>query len=582
MKGKNYGWIALADSFANPNIMPGSIDSVYAYHNYKMKLNEFNLEGVLTLNRLRERTGIILYGFGGVGLNYYGVSRDVLDNSAGFFNDDAPYDYSSINLSDGHQQIAKDLRNLSDLEFESEVLSPEFQFMPSLGLGLGYQFTERFSMGIEHKITYALNNDISYIPSNGPNDIYHYTALLFKWNLFNGGGSSSSSTSSNAGNYSSQPTLVNPPSNNGSYSNGPTVINTGNRPIVNIINPSHDNLIVHNSTFHMNAKVYYVSGKNQIKVKHNGFYIQNFSYDVNTKLVQANLLLAPGKNFIEVVATNSVGTDRDEKEIIFEVPQVNEIPPVVVINHPFSSPYQTGANQMVISAKVLNVSSANQISFFVNGLQHTNFLYSPSNDVFTSSILLDEGQNFIDQKINELQQISGVRIELIIIDNLSSLLRTGDENDAESWLPFQNWLLDLRRRNISILFAHHANKEGYQRGTSRRTDIADSVISLRFPQKQSYDLCDFSFEVHFEKTRGAMEQGYESFLAKMTRHDGQNNLPEMFWEYESVVNDSTYKKVIDLMKQGKNQKEVAEILKIHKGTVSKHVNRARSEGKFLS
>ena len=398
LKGKNYGWIALADSFANPNIMPGSSDSVYAYHNYKMKLNEFNLEGVLTLNRLRERTGIILYGFGGVGLNYYGVSRDVLDNSAGFFNDDAPYDYSSINLSDGHQQIAKDLRNLSDLEFESEVLSPEFQFMPSLGLGLGYQFTERFSMGIEHKITYALNNDISYIPSNGPNDIYHYTALLFKWNLFNGGGSSSSATSSNAGNYSSQPTLVNPPSNNGSYSNGPTVINTGNRPIVNIINPSHDNLIVHNSTFHMNAKVYYVSGKNQIKVKHNGFYIQNFSYDVNTKLVQANLLLAPGKNFIEVVATNSVGTDRDEKEIIFEVPQVNEIPPVVVINHPFSSPYQTGANQMVISAKVLNVSSANQISFFVNGLQHTNFLYSPSNDVFTSSILLDEGQNFIEIK----------------------------------------------------------------------------------------------------------------------------------------------------------------------------------------
>ena len=98
LKGKNYGWIALADSFATPNIMPGSSDSVYAYHNYKMKLNEFNLEGVLTLNRLRERTGIILYGFGGVGLNYYGVSRDVLDNSAGFFNDDAPYDYSSINL----------------------------------------------------------------------------------------------------------------------------------------------------------------------------------------------------------------------------------------------------------------------------------------------------------------------------------------------------------------------------------------------------------------------------------------------------------------------------------------------------
>ena len=75
-----------------------------------------------------------------------------------------PYDYSSINTSAGHQQIATDLRNLSDLDFESEVLAPELTFMPSLGLGLGYQFTDKFSMGIEHKITYALDNDISYLP----------------------------------------------------------------------------------------------------------------------------------------------------------------------------------------------------------------------------------------------------------------------------------------------------------------------------------------------------------------------------------------------------------------------------------
>ena len=128
-------------------------------------------------------------------MNYYSVNRDVLDNSAGIFNDGNPYDYSSINTSAGHQQIATDLRNLSDLDFESEVLAPELTFMPSLGLGLGYQFTEKFSMGIEHKITYALDNDISYLPSDGPNDIYHYTALTLRWNLFNGGGSSSSAPS---------------------------------------------------------------------------------------------------------------------------------------------------------------------------------------------------------------------------------------------------------------------------------------------------------------------------------------------------------------------------------------------------
>ena len=56
--------------------------------------------------------------------------------------------------------------------------------------------------------------------------------------------------------------------------------------------------------------------------------------------------------------------------------------------------------------------------------------------------------------------------ELIIVDNLSSLFRTGVENEAESWQPVQDWALDMRRRGKSILFVHHAGKTGQQRGTS--------------------------------------------------------------------------------------------------------------------
>ena len=74
-----------------------------------------------------------------------------------------------------------------------------------------------------------------------------------------------------------------------------------------------------------------------------------------------------------------------------------------------------------------------------------------------------EGQDAIDQKIRVLEEENGVKIELIIFDNLSSLLRSGVENEGESWLPFQNWLLDLRRRKVSVLYIHHANKSGDQR-----------------------------------------------------------------------------------------------------------------------
>ncbi len=53
-----------------------------------------------------------------------------------------------------------------------------------------------------------------------------------------------------------------------------------------------------------------------------------------------------------------------------------------------------------------------------------------------------------------------VDIDLVVIDNLSTLCRTGVENEAESWLPVQEWLLKLRRRGMSAIVVHHAGKGG--------------------------------------------------------------------------------------------------------------------------
>lgn len=72
-------------------------------------------------------------------------------------------------------------------------------------------------------------------------------------------------------------------------------------------------------------------------------------------------------------------------------------------------------------------------------------------------------------------------VELLVIDNLATLARFGKENESESWRPIQTWLLDLRRRGISVLLVHHAGKGGQQRGTSSREDILDTVINLAHP-----------------------------------------------------------------------------------------------------
>ena len=91
--------------------------------------------------------------------------------------------------------------------------------------------------------------------------------------------------------------------------------------------------------------------------------------------------------------------------------------------------------------------------------------------------------------------------DVVIVDNISTLARIGRENEAESWLPVQEWALRQRRAGRSVVFVHHAGKGGAQRGTSRREDVLDTVIALRKPQDHRADQ-GARFEVHFEKNRG--------------------------------------------------------------------------------
>ena len=69
--------------------------------------------------------------------------------------------------------------------------------------------------------------------------------------------------------------------------------------------------------------------------------------------------------------------------------------------------------------------------------------------------------------------------EVILLDNISTLCRTGGENDAESWRIIQEWILKLRQRGSSVIFIHHAGKNGSSRGSSKMEDILDTVISLK-------------------------------------------------------------------------------------------------------
>jgi putative DNA primase/helicase len=117
-----------------------------------------------------------------------------------------------------------------------------------------------------------------------------------------------------------------------------------------------------------------------------------------------------------------------------------------------------------------------------------------------------EGQMLIER------ELSGV--ELLILDNLSALCRSGKENEGESWLPVQEWLLRLRQQGHSVLLVHHAGKSGAQRGTSRREDLLDTVVALQHPS--DYAVSDgLRCEVHYEKARGFHGQDARPFEVRM-------------------------------------------------------------------
>jgi AAA domain/IclR helix-turn-helix domain len=104
--------------------------------------------------------------------------------------------------------------------------------------------------------------------------------------------------------------------------------------------------------------------------------------------------------------------------------------------------------------------------------------------------------------------------DLIIVDNLSTICRGLKENEADSWVPIQNWALTQRRAGKSVLFIHHGGKSGQQRGTSRKEDVLDTVLSLRKPPDYSPEH-GARFEIHFEKCRGFHGPDAEPFEVKL-------------------------------------------------------------------
>jgi hypothetical protein len=164
-----------------------------------------------------------------------------------------------------------------------------------------------------------------------------------------------------------------------------------------------------------------------------------------------------------------------------------------------------------------------------------------------------EGQRSIDAILGDAQ--------VIIVDNLSCLVRGGKENEGESWQPV-------------VIFIHHAGKGGQQRGTSKREDLLDTVISLRRPSDYTPDQ-GARFEVHFEKARALYGEDVEPIDARLeTMSDGSQA-----WSTQRV-SDSTDEQIIEMAGMGMTTREIGTELTVNHSTIVRALARLKDDGRY--
>ncbi len=195
--------------------------------------------------------------------------------------------------------------------------------------------------------------------------------------------------------------------------------------------------------------------------------------------------------------------------------------------------------------------------------------------VFTPDLLPDfeplpdlatiEGQAQIDAAIEP-------DTALVILDNLSAWVRSGKENEAESWTMISDWLLILRRRGIAVLLVHHAGKNGEQRGTSKREDLLDTSIKLH--RASDYDPKQgAAFIWNFSKFRHLFGDDAADLDVTMTVHDGRAK-----WAWKAAE-ETMAAKIKALAADGLSKSEIADELGVARSTVYRNLKKAEAEGK---
>lgn len=185
------------------------------------------------------------------------------------------------------------------------------------------------------------------------------------------------------------------------------------------------------------------------------------------------------------------------------------------------------------------------------------------------SIEIDDlDKSKVQKYLSEYIEENGIK--LLIIDNLDTLCPDVLSKQA-SWKLLIDWVQELSKKKVSVILVHHNNKAGKQYGSSIKTRQMHWVMSLkRSGRRKSQEQTTFLLSMDKERDRGIGLEKDTCFVVKTGYDDTTEKvvttvmLDELYFQKEAREEE-----IKQHFLDGKNGKEIAELLKISEASVTR-------------
>jgi hypothetical protein len=141
-----------------------------------------------------------------------------------------------------------------------------------------------------------------------------------------------------------------------------------------------------------------------------------------------------------------------------------------------------------------------------------------------------------------LQYVKDQGIDLILLDNFSTLGEVENENAASSFNDVQETLLGLKTAGVATMLVHHSNKSGVDfRGSSKIAATFETIIQLERPDGKLWtgetapDTGEARFTLRWKKNRaGGPKRRVREIVARLTEvlFSEDSGVGGVVWEYE--------------------------------------------------